>query len=128
MFFTHPSNILLFEFVELEIFKKFQKIPLPISTDRQSQFRTLYWKNLLQKNSIPFLSSLFYAQTDGLTERSIQLILNKLRIPSVNKIRITKDILVTATAAINSTVSSVTKDTPAGSLTKFMDYLLTKTY
>jgi hypothetical protein len=34
--------------------------------------------------------------------------------------------VATATAAINSTVSSVTKDTPASILTKFIDYTSTE--
>jgi hypothetical protein len=123
MFLSNPSSILLFEFIKLEIIEKFQKILLQILTDRGSQLKPTYWSNLLQKYDIQqSLSSTFYAQTDGLTEHLIQLVLTKLRILSIGKIGITIDILVTANAAMNSTVSSVTKVTPASILTKLIDY------
>jgi Integrase core domain len=92
MFLTHPSSICLFEFIELEIIEKFQKILLRILTDRKGQFRTRYWTNLLQKYNIQrSLSSTFYGQTDSLTEQLTQSILTKLRILSIEKNGITKN-------------------------------------
>jgi hypothetical protein len=100
---------------------------LQILTDRGSKLRTPYWTNLLQKYDIrTSLSSSVYAQTDSLPEPSIQLIVKKLRILSINKIRITNDILATAAADINLTISFETKDRPSCIFTKFIDYSLTE--
>jgi hypothetical protein len=90
-------------------------------------FNSAYCTNLLQKYGIGrSLSSAFYAQPDGLKERLIQLNLTKLKLLSITKIRITKDILGIATAAINSIVSFVRKVTLSSILTKFIDISVTE--
>jgi transposase InsO family protein len=84
-----------------------------IHSNQGSQFQSKYWKTKLEKLQIsPTTTSLYYPQSDGLSERNIQNIPNKLRILSRDDNGNWYRYLQVATKAVNANKATATKECP----------------